>query len=77
MYVATPSSERSEFAARVRRNSSRPLLHVDGIRGAGQHRGGGREAYLPLCARGDGAFQMTGTEISTIVRLGLNPVFSS
>ena len=30
--------------------------------------------YRPYVLVGDGAFQMTGVEISTIVRLGLNPV---
>src|SRR5205085_10760133 len=30
--------------------------------------------YRPYVLVGDGAFQMTGTEISTIVRLGLNPI---
>jgi indolepyruvate decarboxylase len=28
----------------------------------------------PFVIVGDGAFQMTGTEISTAVRLGLNPI---
>ena len=28
----------------------------------------------PLVIVGDGAFQMTGTELSTIVRYGLNPI---
>jgi indolepyruvate decarboxylase len=31
-------------------------------------------ALRPVVLVGDGAFQMTGTEISTIVRLGLNPI---
>ena len=35
---------------------------------------GNREILRPYVLVGDGAFQMTGVEISTIVRLGLNPV---
>ena len=34
----------------------------------------GRPDLRPFVLAGDGAFQMTGVEISTIVRLGLNPV---
>ncbi len=34
----------------------------------------GRTDLRPYVLVGDGAFQMTGTEISTAVRLGLNPV---
>jgi indolepyruvate decarboxylase len=34
----------------------------------------GRPDLRPYVLVGDGAFQMTGVEISTIVRLGLNPI---
>ena len=34
----------------------------------------GNPALRPVVLVGDGAFQMTGTELSTIVRLGLNPI---
>ena len=33
-----------------------------------------RGAVRPLVLVGDGAFQMTGTELSTAVRLGLDPI---
>ena len=33
-----------------------------------------REARRPYVLVGDGAFQMTGAEVSTAVRLGLNPI---
>ena len=34
----------------------------------------GKPGYRPLVIVGDGAFQMTGTELSTVIRYGLNPI---
>src|SRR5213596_502830 len=34
----------------------------------------GNPSLRPIVLVGDGAFQMTGTELSTAVRLGLNPI---
>src|SRR5262249_53385183 len=51
------------------------LLHVDGLRSASERRcRDGCKRLRPYVLVGDGAFQMTGAEISTAVRLGLNPI---
>ena len=50
------------------------LLHVDGLRGArGGRRAIANRELRPLVLVGDGAFQMTGMELSTAVRLKLQP----
>ena len=73
---ATRFSARSVFAARDRRSSSRrpitcrwasPCPRASALPWP-------RTELRPYVLVGDGAFQMTGTEISTAVRLGLNPI---
>ena len=51
------------------------ILYVDGIcRSGGHRRCVGCQKLRPYVLVGDGAFQMTGAEISTAVRLGINPI---
>ena len=53
----------------------RGLLRLDGFRGAGGAGAGIAEpARRPFAIVGDGAFQMTGTELATMVDQGLRPI---
>ncbi len=54
---------------------SRRLLLLARFCGAGGRlRDGGGAAFVLLVLAGDGAFQKTGMELSTIARYGMNPV---